>query len=334
MNAARVTARHYVDFLIATPKVASACEAARIPSSAGLRPAHDAFSRLLDRLEPDPTELWREVAPLIRPAEGILIIDDSVLDKPYARKMPLVGRFWSGKHKRVVKGINLVTLAWSDGDAVFPVDYRLVEKTQTPAQNKYDFFRQMLATAKARGFAPRYVCFDSWYSGKDNLKAVRAHGWHFLTQVRSNRRVDPDRTGNRSISETPISSTGTVVHVEGFGLVKAFRIVAKDGSTGHWITDDLDMDELTRVDYAQQSWAIEDYHRGLKQFTGVERCSARKTRSQRNHIGLALRAFLRLEWHRFQTGVSWFEAKWDIVRKAVGAYVDDPRFNLPEPATA
>ncbi len=38
------------------------------------------------------------------------MLDDSVLDKPYARRMDLVARQWSGKHGRVVRGIGLVTL--------------------------------------------------------------------------------------------------------------------------------------------------------------------------------------------------------------------------------
>ncbi len=299
MNAPRASADDYIQFLLGTPKVASACEAARVQPLDPEAPAHDAFSRLLARLEPDAQTLWQDVRPQVRTAGGILIVDDTVLDKPYARKMGLVGRFWSGKHKRVVQGINLVTLAWTDGDAVYPTDYRLVDPAEAPKKNKNEHFREMLVTAQARGFAPRYVCFDSWYSSKENLKAIRNHGWHFLTQVRSNRRVDLDRTGNKAICNQPIASTGTVVHVEGFGLVKAFRLAATNGGTEYWITNDLAMDELTRVTYAERSWAIEEYHRGLKQYTEVERCSARRVRSQRNHIGFALRAFVRLEWHRW-----------------------------------
>ncbi len=200
----------------------------------------------------------------------------------------------------LVRGINLVTLAWSDGDSVYP--------TEDLKRNKNEHFREMLVTAQARGFTPRYVCFDSWYSGKENLKAVRNQGWHFLTPVRSNRRVNLDRTGNKSISEQPIAESGTVVHVEVFGLVKAFRIVALDGDT--------------------------EYHRGLKQCTEVERGQARLARSQRNHIGFALRAFVRLEWHRFHSGITWYEAKIGIVRDGVRAYVCDPKYNLPQMATA
>ncbi len=43
--------------------------------------------------------------------------------------------------------------------------------------------------------------------------------------------------------------------------------------------------------------------------------------AQRHHIGLALRAFLRLEVYRLRTGISWFEAKTAIVREAVRAYL-------------
>lgn len=111
MNAPRVTDADYIDFLIATPKEASACEAARVQPSDPKAAAHDAFSRLLARLEPDAETLWNEVRPHVRRADSILIVDDTVLDKPYARKMGLVGQFWSGKHQRVLRGINLVTLA-------------------------------------------------------------------------------------------------------------------------------------------------------------------------------------------------------------------------------
>jgi hypothetical protein len=69
------------------------------------------------------------------------------------------------------------------------------------------------------------------------------------------------------------------------------------------------MDAGVRRQQAELGFAIENYHRELKQNCGVERSQARSERAQRNHIGLALRAFLRLEWHFFTTGVSGFEAK-------------------------
>jgi hypothetical protein len=333
MNRARCTPTDYIDFLVATPKAATATEAARVQPDRPNAPAHDAFTRLLNRLEPDPQALWDETRPLIRPDDGVLVLDDTVLDKPFARHMGLVGRFWSGRHKRVVRGIDLVSLVWTDGDALYPLDYRLVDPARV-GTTKNDLFRELVRAAKARGLSPRCVCFDSWYSGKDNLKAVRDCGWTFLTQVRCNRKVNPDRTGNRPIRECEIAATGTVVHLEGFGLVKAFRIATPDGGTEHWITNDLGMDELGRLVCAERAWSIEEYHRGLKQCCGVDQCQTRMSNAQRNHIGFAIRAFVRLEWHRFTRGVGWFAAKLQIVHDAVRGYLTRPAYRLPQTATA
>ncbi|HET6574570.1 MAG TPA: transposase [Fimbriiglobus sp.] len=333
MNPPRATPDDYIAFLVATPGEGTATEMGRCQPTRPNAPAHDAFTRLLNRLEPDADELWREVRPLL-PAGGVLVFDDTVLDKPHAEHMGLVGRFWSGRHRRVVQGIDLVTAVWTDGDGLWPCDYRLVDPAEAPKRTKNDHLRDMLAAAKGRGLAPACVAFDCWFSGLDNLKAVRGHGWVFLTQVRCNRRVNPDRAGNRSISECAIAATGTVVHLEGFGLVKAFRIVAPNGDTEHWITNDLGMDEGTRLGYAERAWGIEAYHRGLKQHTAVARCQTRQANAQRNHIGFALRAFVRLEWHRFTTGVSWFAAKLGIIREAVRGFLTQPAFGLPQWATA
>lgn len=259
---------------------------------------------------------------------GILVVDDTTLDKPYARKIGLVTRHWSGKHQRVVRGINLITLLWTEGESLIPCDYRLYDKGND-GLTKNDHFLAMLTTAAARGFSPQCVVFDSWYASLPNLKAIRGRGWRWLTQLRSNRRVSMAAgAGNRAISVQPISATGTVVHLEGYGMVRVFRIVTPQGDTEHWATNDLAMGELARLRLAEWAWSIEVYHRELKQECGVERAMVRAARAQRNHIGLAIRAFLRLEQHRLVTGTSWWAAKTGIIRHAVRAYLAHPTYTL------
>ena len=333
MNAPRATAEDYIAFLVATPKEGTATEMARCQPIRPTAPAHDAFTRLLNRLEPNPDELWRGVRPLL-PAGGMLVFDDTVLDKPHAEHMGLVGSFGSGRHRRVVRGIDLVTAVWTDGDGLWPCDYRLVGPAEAPTRTQNEHLRDMLAVANARGLSPTCVAFDCWFSGLENLKAVRTHGRVFLTRVRGHRRVTPDRTGNRSIPECAIASAGTVVHLEGFGRVKAFRIVATHGDTGHGLTNDLGVDEGMRLAYAERAWGVEEYHRGLKPHTAVDRCQTRMSRAQRNPIGFAVRAFVRLEWHRFTTGVSWFAAKLGIIREAIRGFLGQPTYTLPRGATA
>ncbi|MFO0927930.1 MAG: transposase [Gemmataceae bacterium] len=327
MNPPRVQPEDYIDFLIATPKAASAVEAARVQPQRPEAPAHDAFTRLLHRLEPDPETLWQEARPQVDLAAGVLVLDDTVLDKPYARHIELVGRHWSGKHHGIVQGIDLVSLLWTDGDRLLPCDYRIYHDAKVATKN--DHFRAMIDVAHGRGFQPACVLFDSWYSSLENLKHLRSLGWRWLTRLKSNRLVNKDRQGTRPLSRTDIAASGTVVWLTGYGLVRVFKIVAPDGDSAYWATSDLTMTDLERQQLAEYSWAIETYHRGLKQCTEVERCQARSGTAQRNHIGLALRAFLRLEWYLFSTGISWLDAKAAIIRDAVRSYLAHPSIRLP-----
>jgi putative transposase len=327
MNRPKVTDQDYINFLIATPKVCSGTEAARVPPEGEQRPAHDAFTRLLHRLEPEATTLWREAAGQVTREEGILVVDDSTLDKPYAKKIDLVQRHWSGKHHAVVEGINLITLLWTEGDRHVPLDYRVYDKAGD-ALTKHDHFQALLKTAYERGFTPEWVVFDSWYSSWANLKWIRDWGWVWLTRLKANRSVNPDCTGLRPVARVDTDARGRIVHLKGYGLIRLFKIVTPDGDSEWWARNDLQMTPGQRVRFAGYAWTIEHYHRGIKQFCGVERAQVRAARAQRNHIGLCLRAFLRLEHHWYYTGISWFEAKTAIIRPAVRAYLANPLYTL------
>ena len=98
-----------IHFLIASPNAISCCEASRSDPQRCRPAAHDSHTRLLQRLEPDPETLFKEVEPLVDKRRGVLVIDDSTLDKPYSRKIEPVSYHWSGKHHAVVKGINLIS---------------------------------------------------------------------------------------------------------------------------------------------------------------------------------------------------------------------------------
>jgi hypothetical protein len=327
MNAPKVDELDYINFLIAAQRVFSTVEAAKVMPDRTRQPAHDAYTRLLQRTPPDSTALWQEVQPLVKHKSGVLVIDDSTLDKPYAQHMALVTRHWSGKHGRVVPGINLVSLVWSDGEARLPCDFRLYHKAQD-GLSKNDHFQQMVTEAHDRGFEPEFVAFDSWYAGLPNLKLLRDYEWHWLTQLKCNRQVSVDRSGNRALSELIIPVSGMRVHLKGYGWIKVFRTVATNGDAEYWATSKLDMTLQQAADHALEAWQIEVYHRGLKQFTGIERGQFRLEIAQRNHIGLAIRAFVRLEAHRLHTHLSYFEIKTAIIRDAIRAYLAHPTLIL------
>jgi hypothetical protein len=285
MNSPKVDEEDYINFVIATPRQITATEAERVQPESLNAPAHDAFTRLLTRLEPDAETLWHDSQTQVDLSDGLLVVDDSTLDKPYSARNDLVYRHYSGKHGAVVAGINLITLLWTDGDRAVPCDYRIFDK-DTDRKTKNDHFSEMIIKAHERGFSPKMVCFDSWYSSLDNLKLVRGLGWHFLTRLKANRQVNPQGTGLKAVSEIEIGESGAVVWLKGFGQIKVFRLIDTNGSAQHWATNKIEMSDLERVKYASFSWQIEQFHRGIKQLCLIERAQCRRRRAWQNHINL------------------------------------------------
>ena len=127
MSQPKVDVAQFIDFFIASPLQATATEVQRTqPNSPDA--AHDAYTRLLHQLEPTSDALWLEVPPDVRRQIGVLVLDGTVLDKPYAHNRDLVHHMWSGIHQGVVKGIDLLTLLWTDGDRHLPCDFRIYDQ--------------------------------------------------------------------------------------------------------------------------------------------------------------------------------------------------------------
>jgi hypothetical protein len=346
VNSPKCNDLDYINFLIAAQKAFTCMEASRSQPDccdAGSFPSHDAFTRLLGRFSKD--SLWNEAKQLIRidydydydgcGSGGVLVIDDTTLDKPYAEKIELVTYHWSGKHHRVVKGINLITTLWTNGKRLIPCDFRVYDKPLGEngpfgGNGKNEHFREMLIKAKERGLKPGYILFDSWYSGLDNLKLIRKLGWHWFTRLRSNRLVNPDgKEGNVPVSSIEIPAVGgRVVHLKGYGFIRVFRTVSNKGDVEYYATDDTGMGPSKCEELADHAWGIEVYHRGIKQCCGVERSQVRKAVKQIGHIMLSLRAFLRLEVHRLMTAISWYETKTSLIREAVRSYLANPILSL------
>ncbi len=81
INPPKCSEYDYINFVIATPSVYSCTEAARVQPLDDNPPAHDSLNRLLYRLPADSEALWTEAQPAVKTDQGILVIDDSTLDK-------------------------------------------------------------------------------------------------------------------------------------------------------------------------------------------------------------------------------------------------------------
>ena len=112
-----------------------------------------------------------------------------------------------------MRGINLLSLLWTDGDKHVPCDHRIYDKPHDEL-SKNNHFEAQVKAAHSRGFQPAYACFDGGYSSLSNLKRIRQLGWHWFTRLKSNRRVDPDKSGHIPIARVNIGPQGQVVQFE------------------------------------------------------------------------------------------------------------------------
>jgi len=154
-----ITKRDYIEYLISTPVNDSCANLAQHLDGV----SHDAISDYLQRDKLTAHHLWEVVEPLLNDSEeAYLIVDDSVQNKQYSRKIELVKKQYSGAEHGLVRGIGVVNLVHSDGDDFYPVDYR-VYAPDTDGKTKNDHFREMLVRALSdKQIKARTVLFDSW----------------------------------------------------------------------------------------------------------------------------------------------------------------------------
>lgn len=282
--------------------------------------SHDAVTRYLAGDTLRPRDLWRQVqADLVPSPGGYLVFDDTVLDKNHSRHIAFVRRQWSGNEHHVIRGIGVVTCVYvnPDLDRFWVIDYRLYapDGPEGDGRTKPDHVQDMLLAVlnprhpAHKPLPVRAVLMDAWYATRPLLRLIEQGQHRYYCPLKANRRVDPHwrATGARAaytyttIADLPWSADaqahGQDVHLKDFPTghrVRLFRVVLSTERTDYVATNDLPQDSTAAVrDVMSWRWKIEQLHREAKQLTGIERCQARRARSQRNHIACAL-----LVWHR------------------------------------
>ena len=310
----------YTNFLISNHNRYSGSELERVTPVLDMH--HDAVSRWLAGEKYTPSDLWSHVKELVKKESGYLVCDDTLLDKRFSRKNELARVQYSGNEHGLVNGISLVNLLWTNLKEIIPVDYRVYDKERDD-KTKNDHFQEMLERAKKRGFSPTYVLMDAWYGSVENLKYIRKLDWHFMTNLKSNRQVSIEKNAYMPVSDLDFSAEQPKkVWLKEYGYVLVRRIVATNGDTTYVATSNLDLtDKDSFLNHWQQRWNIEEFHRGIKQTTGIEKCYSTKASSQKTHIFASFVAFVKLEVRRIKDKTSWYEQKARISRGATRLYL-------------
>jgi hypothetical protein len=129
MTSAKTTDVDYTHISIAEFYTFGCHESKRCSKYSSQSPIMIHFTAFLTRIPQHTEALWKDVSSFLSltMGGGYLIIDDSTPDKPHARAMHLIGIHWSENHHKMVQGISLVTLVWTNGVVTYLVDFRIYQ---------------------------------------------------------------------------------------------------------------------------------------------------------------------------------------------------------------
>ncbi len=303
----------YTLFLLAESKYPGCTRLAEIMENL----SHDSVNRFLLREQYEPKDLFEEIKPNINLVGGTLSGDDTVIDKPHSNQKitELIGYYYSGRHHRAVKGIQLITLYYTDlaGKSV-PINYRIYNKQEGKTKN--DYLQEMIAEVLNWGLSPKTVTTDTRYSSKKNLKFFKDKGLGFLTGIAKNRSCSVDGKNFTQVQNLEIPESGLIVYLKNFGQVKVFLINFKNETSRYYIMYTPEKDALSAISITEFKelhsihWGIECYHRAIKQVCGIGRFMVRTSEAIKTHFFSTIRAFTQLELMRSEDLIeNWYEVQ-------------------------
>ena len=323
--------------------------------------SHDQVSRHLAGKKQTAADLWLTVKSFVRQvqsAEGVLIIDDSIEEKPYTDENDLVCWHYDHSKAALVKGINFLTALYASQGVSLPVGFHLIAKTEkyldpktqkerrrSPV-SKNELCRELIKQAGANHIPFRFVLFDIWFASAENMVFIkRAQQRDFVCPLKTNRKVAlslADKQQGRYFRVDTLVLEENVpreIYLEGvdFPLMLVKQVFTnEDGSCGRLYlvssATTLSGDDLT-TSY-QKRWQVECYHKSLKQNVSLEKSPTQTETTQTNHFFAALCGFIKLERLKGKTKLNHFALKAKLYLNALHSAFSTLRALTPVQCTA
>lgn len=325
----------YTDFLQVNFGLATATGLSQLLDGAI---SHDKITRMLANINNTSKELWLNVKSLVRQHENddaCLIFDDSILHKPSTDENDIICWHYDHCSNQNVKGMNLLT-AFYNTQAVdqelplrIPVAFEVIEKfpyceisTQKVKRcspvTKNELMRSMIDQAIQNQLKFKYILADSWFASAENMRYIDKKGKVFIFDLKTNRStsIDDRNKGRWSrIDELAIPEhTPTKVWLKDLEIqVLLFKQVFtnKDGLIGvrYLVSNDLNLTAEEFKTTYKKRWAVEEYHKSVKQNTSITKSPTRVVQTQYSHIFASILAYVKLEKYKFCSSLNHFAIK-------------------------
>jgi DDE superfamily endonuclease len=298
--------------------------------------SHDQVTRYLAGTKKTASALWRTVKPLVREVQseaGVLIIDDSIEEKPYTDENDIVCWHYDHSKDRMLKGINFLTALYSSQGVNVPVGFHWVAKTEKYTDpktqkekrrsrvSKNDVCQDIIKQAVTNLIPFRFVLFDVWFASADTMVSIKQQQQRdFICPLKTNRKValsQADKHQGRYVRVDTLELEAQAtreIYLEGvtFPLILVKQVFTnEDGSIGirYLVSSDttLSFDALTTIYH--ERWQVECYHKSLKQNVSLAKSPTQTVTTQTNHFFAALCGFIKLERLKMGTKLNHFALK-------------------------
>jgi putative transposase len=231
---------------------------------------------------------------------GDLVIDDTVVPKPFATAMEGLAWVYSSQDKPVY-GFSLVLLIRTNGVVRIPRGVRLWHRGG-PSKIELALARLSYVRNHLHG-RPDSVLFDAWYPSKRLLKRIRDYGWYFICRLKKNRRFNGQAL--RTYRRHPYWA-------ERGWLTGGVKVLVVRYGAKSYATNRLTLAAVEVRRHYRMRAQIEEVIRAGKDQLGLGGCQARSERAQLHHITCCVIAFCVLEREGRNQGLSIYKLKWRL----------------------
>lgn len=265
--------------------------------------AHDQLYRLLYNDFPYSRRLWEWFAVQLVGQKGYLILDDTTWQR-WTKKAEAVSFVWDSRVGKIVFGMSVVLLIWTDGKRKVPLGIRVWQKG---GKSKVVLAQELLRQAHVRGLSPDFVLFDSWYSSKSILHLLDDMKWKYICRAKRNRLFEGVKVGKRFRHRfgREIGKLRGVSHQ---------ILLVKDGQK-FLMTNKIDFTSASIKRTYQNRQQVEETFRLLKQEFGWGKCRARSVQAQTAHLHLGLYALCLVQMKAKEETV--YRFKQNLFREAI-----------------
>jgi len=306
--------------------------------------SHDQVTRMLSSPKMTSKGWWKLVKPQVRQIEqedGVMIIDDSIMEKPYTDENEIICWHYDHAKGKMVKGVNFMTALYHTQEVALPVGFELVSKMEIyidkktgkekrkSTVTKNERYRRLLKMVCHNQIPFCYALNDLWFASAENMRFVKLDlKKEFIMALKSNRKValsadDKNHGRYQRIDQLDLPEDTTLtIYLEGvpFPLQLVRQLFTnEDDSTGvrYLVTSDLTLTADQIITIYHKRWKVEEYHRSLKQNAALAKSPTRTETTQTNHFVAALWSFVKIELLKVRTKKNHYQLKSQLYLSAL-----------------